>query len=48
MYKLLYIKWISNRDLLNSTENYIQSLVITYIGKESIKEDAYIYTYLYT
>ena len=29
-YKLLYIKKISNKDLLYNTGNYIQYLVITY------------------
>ena len=33
-YKLLYIKQINNKDLLYSTGNYIQYLVITYNGKE--------------
>ena len=46
IYRLLYTKWISNRDLLNSIGNYIQSLVITYIRKESEKEDAYVYIYI--
>ena len=36
-YMLLYIKQI-NKDLLYSTENYIQYLVIIYNGKESEKE----------
>ena len=31
---LLYIKWITNKDLLYSTENYIQYFVTTYKGKE--------------
>ena len=31
--KLLYIEWISNKDLLHSTGNYIQYLVITYNGR---------------
>ena len=31
-YKLLYIKQISNKDLLYSTGNYIQYLVINYNG----------------
>ena len=35
MYTLLYFKRIINKDLLYSTENYIQYLVITYNGKES-------------
>ena len=40
-YILLYIKEINNKDLLYSTGNYIQSLVITYNGKEP--EKVYIY-----
>ena len=39
-YTSLYIKQINNKDLLYSTENYIQHLVIAYNGKESEK---YIY-----
>ena len=35
---------IDNKDLLCSTGNYIQCLVITYNGTESGKE--YIYTYI--
>ena len=34
-YTPLYIKQINNKDLLYSTGNYIQYLVITYNGKES-------------
>ena len=34
MYTLLYFKWITNEDLLYSTGNYVQYLVITYNGKE--------------
>ena len=37
-YTLLYRKYINNKDLLYSTEKYIQYLVITYNGKESEKE----------
>ena len=37
-YTLLYIKQINNKDLLYSTGNYIQYLVITYKGKESEKK----------
>ena len=36
-YRLLYTKQINN-DLLHSTGDYIQHLVITYNGKESEKE----------
>ena len=36
----------NNKDLLNSTGNYIQYLIITYNGKESEKEYIYIYIYM--
>ena len=49
-YTLLFIKQI-NKDLLYSTGNYIQYLVITYNGQESEKEYTYvcvcIYMYIY-
>ena len=35
--KVVCIKWISNKDLLYSTGNYIQYLGITYNGKSSEK-----------
>ena len=44
MYTLLYIKYITNKDLLYNTENYTQYFIMTYKGKESEKE--YIYVYL--
>ena len=44
MYTRQYLKWITNKDLLHGTENYIQYLVKTISGKESEKE--YIYTYV--
>ena len=43
IYTLLYIKQITNKDLLYSTENYTQYFVITYKGKESEKIDVYVY-----
>ena len=43
-----HIKQINNKDLLYSTGNYIQYLVINYNGKESEKEWIYIYMYAYT
>ena len=51
IYTLLYIKQITNKDLLYNTGNYTQYLVVTYNGKESKKEYIYIYitiTLLYT
>ena len=45
-YTQLYIKQLSNKDLLYSTGNYIQYLVITYNVKES--ENEYIFIYIYS
>ena len=42
-YTLLYIKQINNKDLVYSSGNYFQYLVIPYNGKESEKECIYIY-----
>ena len=39
---LLYIKQISNKDLLCNTGNYIQYFVLTCTGKASEKEYTYI------
>ena len=38
---------MNNKDLLYSTGNYIQYLVITYNGKECEKEHMHIPTYIY-
>ena len=43
MYTLLYLKQITNKDLLYSTGNSAQYSVITYMGKESEKEWMYVY-----
>ena len=40
--KLLHTGWVNNEVLLYSTGNYIQYPILTYNGKESEKEDAYI------
>ena len=42
---LLYIKQITNKDLLYSTGNSIQYSVTAYMGKEP--EKGYIYIYIY-
>ena len=47
IYTLLYIKQITNKDLLYSTGNYTQYLVITYSGKKLDKEYIYISVYTY-
>ena len=46
IYILLYIKWMSNKDLLNSTGKSTQYYVVTYMGKESEKEWMYVYVQL--
>ena len=43
IYTLLYIKQITNKDLLYSTGNSTQYSVMTYMGKESKKECIYVY-----
>ena len=45
MYTLLYIKQLTNKDLLYSTGNSTQYLKTIFNGKESKKEDIYIYIY---
>ena len=43
IYTLLYIKYITNKDLLYGTGNSTQYSVMTYIRKESKKEWIYVY-----
>ena len=43
IYTLLYVKQITNRDLLYNTENYTQDSVITSKEKEFEKEYIYIH-----
>ena len=42
-FTLLHIKQLNNKDLLYSTRDYIQYLIITYMGKGSEKEQMYMY-----
>jgi hypothetical protein len=44
IYRLLYTKQITNKDLLHSAENYTQYLVITYNEKD-LKKSVYIHIY---
>ena len=41
--KLVYTRWINNKVLLYSTENYIQYPVINHSGKVYEKECMYMY-----
>ena len=34
MYTLLYLKWITNKDLLDNTENSAQSYMAVWMGGE--------------
>ena len=43
IYTLLYIKQITNKDLLYSTGNSTQYSVMAYMGKDSKKEWIYVY-----
>ena len=45
IYILLYIKYITNKDILYSTGNYTQYFVITYKGNKSEKEFIYIFIF---
>ena len=41
MYTLLYLKWITNKDLLYSTGNSAQCYVAAWIGGEFVGENVY-------
>ena len=43
IYTLLYIKQITNKDLLYSTGNSTQYSVMTYTGEDSEKEQVFVY-----
>ena len=43
IYTLLYIKQVTNKDLLYSIGNPTQYFVMTYTGKESKKEQIYVH-----
>ena len=42
LYTLLYLKWITNKDLLNSTGNSVQIYVTAWMGEE-FEENGYMY-----
>ena len=44
MYTLLYLKWITNRDALHTTENSAQCYVAAWVGGECA-ENAYVDMY---
>ena len=43
VHTLLYIRQITNKDLLYSTRNSTECSVVTYMRKESKKERIYVY-----
>ena len=46
MYTLLYLKWITNRDLLYSTGNSAQCCVAAWMGEEFGGEWIHVYVWL--
>ena len=46
MYTLLYLKWITNKDLLYSTGNSAQCYVASWMGEEFGGERIYVYVWL--
>ena len=45
-YTLLYLKWITNKDLLYSTWNSAQCYVVAWIGREFGGEWIHVYVWL--
>ena len=48
IHTLLYAEQMTRKDLLHSTGNYTQYVVITYTGKKSEKEYVYLYIHIHT
>ena len=46
MFTLLYLKQITNRDLMHSTQNSTQYTEITQMGKEFEKEEIHTHTHI--
>ena len=46
MYALLYLKWITNKDLLHSTQNSAQGYVAAWMGAEFGGEWIHVYVWL--
>ena len=46
MYTLLYLKWITDKDLLNSTGNSAQCYVAVWMGGEFGGEQIHVYAWL--
>jgi len=46
MYTLLYLQWVTNKDLLYSTGNSLQCYVAAWMGGESVGEWMHVYVWL--
>ena len=46
MYTLLYLKWMTNKDLLYSTGNSAQCYVAAWMGEEFGREWVHVYVWL--
>ena len=45
-YTLLYLKWITNKDLLYSTWNSAQCYVVAWMGRKFVGEWIHVYVWL--
>ena len=46
MYTLLFLKWVTNKDLLRSIDNSAQCRVAVWVGEESGEEWLHVYLWL--
>ena len=46
MYTLLYLKWLTNKDLQYSTWNFTQCYVVTWMGEEFGGERTHVHVWL--
>ena len=46
MYTVLYLKWLTNKDLLYSTWNFAQCYVVTWMGEEFGGERIHVHVWL--
>ena len=47
MYTLLYLKWLTNKDLVHTTSNSAQCYVPAWMGEEFGEEWIHVYMYMY-
>ena len=47
MYTLLYLKWLTNKDLVHTTSNFAQCYVPAWMGEEFGEDWIHVYMYMY-